>query len=240
MANGNNIGVPSIEYLRRFAVNKPGQPEVIRQTLYDHELLPGAGVTQLSFFQSPIGQGLATALGAPVGSRKTRADTNMTLAGQLSTLLNFVIQKIEVSIEVGSVTTSDIYTQAGAGVFNAAASQALTEVVNDVETFYRSGWLELEIGNKLYLIEAPLGKFPPSTQTVVDSGVSSNSATVGITAYRKGNRAGRPYFVDPALSLMSNQNFVVRLNWPGAVAMPSGFNARVGVTLDGVTFRAAQ
>ena len=236
----NGFGVPSIQYLRRFAVNRPGEPEVIRQTLYDHEILPGAGVTQLNFFQSPIGQGVASALGAPVGSRKTRADTNMTLAGQLSTLLNFVIQKIEVSIEVGSSLEDDTYTPVSAGNFDAAASQALTEPANDVETFYRSGWLELEIGNKLYLIEAPLGKFPPSTQTVIDSSVATNSATVGITQYRKGNRAGRPYFVDPALSLMSNQNFVVRLNWPGAVALPSTFNARIGVTLDGVTFRAAQ
>lgn len=234
------MGVPSIQYLRRFAVNRPGEPEVIRQTLYDHEILPGAGVTQLSFFQSPIGQGVASALGAPVGSRKTRADTNMTLAGQLSTLLNFVIQKIEVSIEVGSTANDDEYAQAGAGIFDAANAQTLAEVVNDVETFYRSGWLELEIGNKLYLIEAPIGKFPPATQTVVDSSVATNSATVGVLTFRKASRAGRPYFVDPALSLMSNQNFVARLNWPGAVALPSGFNARIGLTLDGVTFRAAQ
>lgn len=236
--NGN--GVPSIEYLRRFAVNKPGQPEVIRQMVYDHELYPGAGVAQLNFFQNQIGQGQSTALGAAVPSRKTRADTNMTLSGQLSTLLNFVIQKIMVTIEVGSVTTTDTYTQAGAGRFDAVAAQALTAAVNDVETFYRSGWLELEIGNKLYLIEAPLGKFPPHWQTVIDSSATSNSATTGITQYRRAQGAGRPYFVDPALSLMSNQNFVVRLNWPAAVAMPSGFNARIGVHLDGFTYRAAQ
>jgi hypothetical protein len=237
MANG----VPSVEYLRRFAVNLPGQPEVIRQMLYDHELYPGAGgITQLNFFQNPIGQGVATALGAPVGSRKTKADTNMTLSGQLSTLLNFVIQKIMLTIDVGLSAAANTYSPAPAGSFDVAAAVALQQVVNDVETWFRSGWLELQIGNKLYLTEAPLAKFPPATQTIVDAAVSSNSATVGITSYRKAFQAGRPYFVDPALSLMSNQNFVVTLNWPGSVAMPSGFNARIGCHLDGVTFRAAQ
>ena len=216
MANGNmGGGVPSIAYLRRFAVNRPGEPEVIRQMLYDHELYPLAGVTQLNFFQNPIGQGVTTALGAAAGTRKTRADTNMTLSGQLSTLVNFVIQKIMLTIDVGSVTTDNTYTQEPAGQFNAAAAAALVQAVNDVETFFRSGWLELEIGNKLYLIEAPLGKFPPHWQTVIDSSVSTNSATVGITLFRRASQAGRPYFTDPALSLMSNQNFVVRLNWPG-------------------------
>jgi hypothetical protein len=117
--------------------------------------------------------------------------------------------------------------------------------MNDPDTFYKSGWLELNIGNKNYLTEAPLGAFPPKTQTVISTAMAAATGTAALAigaAYTalKSNKAGRPYFVDPAISLMSNQNFVVSLNWPGAVALPSTFNARVGVILDGFTYRASQ
>jgi len=49
--------------------------------MYDHLLYPGVGTTLLTFFAFPIGQGVATALGAAVGSNKTQADKNSTLAG---------------------------------------------------------------------------------------------------------------------------------------------------------------
>jgi hypothetical protein len=239
--NGNgNLGAPTIGYLRRFAVNRPGQPEVIRQRFYDHLLYPTAGVTQLTFFALPQGQGITTALGAAVGGAKTLADTNMKLAGQLPALVNFVIQSIEVTFESGGSAAANTFINAPEGEFTAVAADATAAPVNDKALFYKSGWLELNIGNKNYLTEAPLGSFPPKVQTVIDAAVGTNSATTGVMEYRRANQAGRPYFIDPALSLMSNQNFAVTLNWPGVVATPSGFNGRVGVILDGFTYRASQ
>jgi hypothetical protein len=241
MANGNGFPfTPAISYLRRFAVNRPGEPEVIRQRLYDHQLYPGNGTTEINFFQFPIGQGVATALGAAVGSNKTRADTNMTLAGQLSALLNFVIESIEVTFEPGTVSTANTFTPAVVGDFTTVAADAIYGPSNDADVFYKSGWLELAIGAKDYLIEAPLGSFPPKVQTVIDSSQATNSATLGAAVLQKVNKAGRPYFVEPAISLMSNQNFVVRLKWPAVVPLTTTFNARVGVILDGFTFRASQ
>ncbi|MGH6629080.1 MAG: hypothetical protein ACREB3_05045 [Burkholderiales bacterium] len=248
MANGEGFA-PTIGYLRRFAVNRPGQPEVIRQRLYDHLLYPTAGSTQLNFFQTPVGQGITTALGATAAASKSEADTNMRLAGQLPALLNFVMQSIEVTFDPGSVSTANTYTPVkqgiGAGVADAAAAQALLEKGNDPETFYRSGFLKLTIGSKDYLLEAPLGAFPPKTQTIVDAALAESTGTAALAfgnalTLVKTNRAGRPYLVQPNISLMSNQNFVVSLNWPGVVATPSGFNARVGVILDGFTYRASQ
>jgi hypothetical protein len=241
--------VPNIAYLRRFAVNRPGEPEVIRQRFYDHLILPGAGITQLNFFQTPVGQGVTSALGAAAGTNKTLADTNMKLAGQLPALLNFVIQSVEITIEPGSVSTANTFTPQKPALAtnpaNIAAAQAQVEVMNDPDTFYKSGWLELNIGNKNYLTEAPLGAFPPKTQTVLATAIAAATGTAALAvgaAYTalKANKAGRPYFVDPALTLMSNQNFVVSLNWPAVVAMPSTFNARIGVILDGFTYRASQ
>lgn len=236
--NGNSA--PTISYLRRFAVNRPGEPEVIRQRFYDRLLYPLAGTTQLNFFQTPVGQGITTAIGAAVGSAKGLADTNMKLAGQLPALVNFVIQSIEVIFEPGASNVANTFTNVPAGEFTAVAADATAAPVNDCEQFYANGWLELNIGNKNYLTEAPLGAFPSKTQSVVNAAVGTNSATTGVMEYRKLNRAGRPYFVDPAISLMSNQNFVVSLNWPGLVPTISTFNGRVSVILDGFTYRASQ
>ena len=46
--------------------------------------------------------------------------------------------------------------------------------------------------------------------------------------------------MEPPVSLFSGQNFTVSLNWPAVVATPSGFNARLGVILDGYQFRNSQ
>ena len=67
-------------------VTQPGQSEIIRQSLYDNQILPGAGSTQLNFFQQPIGQGITSALGATAATGKTQFDTNMSLGGQLPSL----------------------------------------------------------------------------------------------------------------------------------------------------------
>ena len=65
-------------------VTNPGQSEIVRQRFYDYQLYATAGVTQLSFFQQPIGQGLTTALGGTAGTGKTMWDTNLELGGTLN------------------------------------------------------------------------------------------------------------------------------------------------------------
>jgi hypothetical protein len=245
----NGLTAPSLSYLRRFAVNRPGEPEVIRQTLYDHELYIAAGQTQLNFFQNQVGQGTTTALGATVGGRKSEADTNMRLSGQLPALLNFVLQSIEVTFEPGVGNTASSFTPAAmaqaSDPADAAGATAVMQIGNDQETFYRSGFLKFTVGNKDYLIEGPLGRFPPKTQTIFDGALAASTGTDALAfgaVYRvmKPNRAGRPYLIQPPITLMSNQNFVVSLNWPGVVALPSVGNARIGVILDGFTYRASQ
>jgi hypothetical protein len=51
---------------------------------------------------------------------------------------------------------------------------------------------------------------------------------------------GRPYYIEPRITLAPAVNFQVVLSWPAAVANPSTFNARVGVYLDGYMMRASQ
>jgi len=219
-------------------VTNPGQSEIIRQRLYDYQLLSNSGSTQLSFFQQPVGSGLTTALGGTVGAVKTLWDTNMTLGGTLPSGQAFMIESIEVCFYPGSVTTSNTYTPIGMSVFNATAAAAVAAAANDVNTFYQSGMLELNILSKNYLRETPLLSFPPKANFNLDAAVASNSATTAEVALLQARAAGRPYYIDPSISLQPAVNFEVVIKWPAAVTL--SFNSRVGVILDGYFMRASQ
>jgi len=219
-------------------VTNPGQSEIIRQRLYDYQLYPYAGVTQLSFFQQPVGSGITTALGGTVGSVKTLFDTNQNLGGQLPSGQAYMVESIECVFFPGSVQTANTYTPLGFSLFNATAAAAVNSGINDVNTFYQSGMLEFNILSKNYLRETPLLAFPPKTNYNLDVAVASNSATTAEVALAQGRAAGRPYYIDPAISLQPAVNFEVVIKFPAAVAL--SFNARVGIILDGYFMRASQ
>lgn len=236
------MAIPNAADFNSRRVTNPSQSEVIRQTIFDFQLYPTAGVSQLSFFQQPIGQGITTAIGGTVGSGKTQWDTNQELGGTLPSGKSFLAESIEVLFLPGSVSTANTYTPATLGAFLAVAAATYTALTyqNDVNSFYQSGMLEFNILSKNYLRETPLLKFPPKAQFELGGGVSSNSATTGVTGAFHSKAAGRAYYLEPQISLQPAMNFEVLLRWPAAVATPSGFNARVGVTLDGYMMRASQ
>ena len=70
--NGNRGQIPNLAELQAYAVNRKGQYEGIRQSLFDFQVYGAAGQTSLAFFQVPIGQG-----------GKTIDDTNMEIQGAL-------------------------------------------------------------------------------------------------------------------------------------------------------------
>lgn len=231
----------SLNTLQQFQVNQAGTAEVIRQRLYDYQLYPTAGQQQLTFFAIPIGQGAnATALGAPVGSNKTYADTNMDVAGALPRPKTYLVESIEVIYEPGSVATANTFTAANPSLFAAVAAAALIAQISDVNQIRISGWLEFFIGSKTYLYEAPLGVFPPKVRLELDASLANNSVTTSEVAAVSAKWGGRPYYMDPPITLESMQNFSVLMKWPGVVATPSGFNGRIGVAFDGVLYRNSQ
>lgn len=215
--------VPTRAQLSKFSVNRPGW-EAIRQSLYDFQAYAAAGQAVLTFFANPLGQG-----------GKTLSDTNMTLAGQLPKNQEFLIQSIEV---VFFPTTPTVAAQMPA-VFGAEAAQSL---INDVYIVGRSGNLNLTIGSKPYLQEAPLGKFPPKTHMCVDAALA-DATTAGANLQSRTGYAywsGRPYVLDPAaLLLPENQNFSITLNWPEGVQAITN-PGRIGVVLDGILYRRSQ
>lgn len=231
---------PGIQVLEQYRVTNPNFSESIRQPLYDFNLLAGAGAQSLTFFQSPIGQGVTTALGATVGSTKTLSDTNMTLGGQLPSGFSFLTTGIDVLFFPGSVATANTYTPATFTFFIAVAAATIPAHVNDVNTFYQSGRLELTVLQKTYLTITPLIHFVPSAAFTIDGAVASNSATTSEVGFATARPTGYPWELNPYISLFPAQNFDVTLRWPAAQALPSGFNARVGVVLNGFAYRAGQ
>lgn len=221
-------------------VTNPGQSEIIRQRLYDYQLYATAGNTTALFFQQPIGQGITSAIGGVVGSAKTLWDTNMELGGQLPSGKSFLIESIEVLFFPGVSSTANTYTQAGLVAFAAVAAATVANWINDVNTFYQSGLLELNVLSKNYLRETPLMAFPPKAALDYSGAMASNSATTAQVGASFAKDAGRPYYLEPRVTLQPAVNFDVTLRWPAAVATPSGFNARVGVVLDGYLLRASQ
>lgn len=223
------------------AVVNASQSEVIKQTLYDFQLYPLAGVGQMSFFQQAIGSGVTSALGAGVGGTKSVADTNMQLNGQLPSGIAFKVEGVEVVFTPGVSAAASTYTPQQLSLFAVAAAAAVAASVNDVNTFYQSGTLELNVLQKNYLRESPLGRFPPKAFLDLAAAVASNSATVGEVAVVLAHAAGRPYYMDLCpITIKPALAFDVTLKWPGVVATPSTFNGRVGVILDGMMMRASQ
>ncbi len=219
----NHGKIPTLADLQQFDVNRRGEYEGIRQTFYDSATYIAAGQTQLQFFQTPRGQ-----------SSKTIADTNMTSAGQLPQPQHFLVESIEILLFPGVLPTTKLTTIAA------------SEFANDMYTVEKSGSLNFFIGSKTYLEEAPIGRFPPKTKMGSESAhaiselqaVAADSELQVSTDYAAWS--GRPYYLDPPVLLVPNQNFSVTLNWPAVVALPSLADAKMYVVLDGILYRQSQ
>ncbi|MBK9497444.1 MAG: hypothetical protein IPO08_23560 [Xanthomonadales bacterium] len=232
--------LPTAQDFNARRVTNPSQSEVVRGRFYDYQLYATAGVSQMTFFAQPAGSGKTSALGATAGTAKTLWDTNLAMANTLPSGAAYMIESIEVPFWPGSVSTADTYTLANTSLFNAVAAAAVAGQLNDVNSFYQSGMLELNILSKNYLRETPLAAFPPKTYFDGNFATASNSATTAQVTQANMRASGRPYYLEPEITLQPAVNFEVVLKWPAAVATPSGFNARVGVVMDGVFMRASQ
>jgi len=209
--------------LNQYRVNRAGEEEYLRQTFYDFQDYAAAGQQQLLFFQVPKGQ-----------SGKTIADTNMETAGTLPQPKYFRVQSIEIQFFPG------------VNPVQLGAALAASEFTNDVYTVAKSGSLKFFIGSKAYLEEAPIGRFPPKTRLETEFAATlqrsqaaaadaEDQITMDYAAF-----AGRPYRIEPEILLEPTQNFVIELNWPAAVALPSGVAGRIGVVMDGILIRNSQ
>jgi len=231
---------PTVGDLENYKIQNAGTVQIVRQSLYDTVLYPAAGAAQLAFFNQPKGQGQSMASGATAGTTKSLFDTNMVVSGQLPRFQQFVVESIEVYYLPGSVSTANLFVQTKPGLYTLAAAQALMESINDVNSFYQGGALKFTVSNGDILDEAPLAKFPRKTDVGLDVALATNSGTVGQVQAMWASAKGRPYMLQPLVTLQDNAQFAITLNWSTVHAAPSGFNGSVRVVLDGYSIRATQ
>lgn len=239
--NGNRIAnVPSLMDAARFTDPVTGGKDVIVGSLYDYQVYPTAGSTEMLFFQNPVGAGKTSSSGYTAGLPKTIADTNMRGNGMLGAGYAFLAQSIEVDFIPGSVNTADTFTLQNPMEFNAAAATTVDGGIADKNAIYSTGHLSFNVSSKVIAEDAPLMMFPPMNRLEVNGAISSNSATVGALVGLSLTAAGQAYILRVPRTLMPNEQFNVALKWPAAVATPSGFNGRIGVRFRGLWYRPVQ
>lgn len=237
-------GIPTPQDFEKYRVTDPNQSEVIRQTLYDTQLYPAAGLQNFTFFTQGVGNGKTSTPGATAGSPKQLSDTNMNLNGQLPSGMQFLAETLEVLFIPGNTATADTFipanpTTSATGVLGAQSVSA----INDVSLFYNTGLLQLAILNKTQLQETPLRLFPPRTFLELDASFAAadtNATTAVRLAALNMRVTGRTYYLEPMISLQPASNFTVSISYPTAQALPSGFNGRIKVSFDGYLQRASQ
>lgn len=209
---------PNIDALQLYNVNRAGQPEVIWQPLYDYQAYAMAGATQMTFFQTSVGQ-----------AGTTYGDTNMSVGGQLPRPQEFLITGVQVYFKPGNAVNR-------AGLAVAVVPENWNDI-NDV--IFGESFLKLFIGSKDYLIDGPVGKFPPVFGIGGTAAYMGQTTTVDVsgrfTDYAKA--AGRYYSITP-VKIPASQNFNVSLNWPTAIA--ASVAGTIGVILDGFLYRLSQ
>lgn len=212
----HGLKAPSLAQLEQYNVNVEGQPEVIYQPIFDFQAYPTAGFVERAFFQVPEGQ-----------AGKTFDDTNMSITAALPVPINMAVTDVQVWFFPAAVVS--------------ATGAIVADNWNDVEAVLVAGNLQLEIGSKEYLVDAPLMKFPPQARLAGGAALSdtTTAAASRVTVIDYASAAGRIYDLVP-LRLISQQNFVVRLRFSTVVATPSGNDGRIGVALGGFRYRLAQ
>lgn len=204
MALNERIAPEFAAVASRFSVNLNGVTEALWQPIYDTLTYPAAGATNLVAFQNPVGVG-----------GTTKALTNVQSAGMFPAGQNFIGVDISVELIPAALTTVAAY-------------------ITDCLAFYNSGWLELNIGSKNYLTEAPMGAFPTKHRLDV---FAVNDASAAPTVFRYAQNRGEIYQITPVL-IPQNQNFNITLQWPALV--PISAQSTIQVKMGGYLFRTAQ
>jgi hypothetical protein len=214
----------SLSDLQQYNPNLPNAIEAIWQPFYDSTVAgatnyPATGVTQLVFFQTPNGS-----------SGKTLQDTNMSLNGQFPAPTAFLCTAVQILL-------MPFWSLTVASSSRTGAAAAVNTNINDVTQVADSGYLQLQIGSKVYLTDAPIGKFPPNFSI---GGLQALTGTFTAGTYIDVDYArtiGRYYEITPLLIPM-NQNFVLSLFWP--VLVPVVNPMRIMAILDGFFYRQSQ
>jgi hypothetical protein len=198
--------------LKKYGVNLANVKDTTWNPLYDYQEYGTSGSSTFTFFQVPIGQ-----------SGKTLSDTNMRLAGQLSSGEAFLITGLQVEFypAVEDLAGTSLTPQASEDFYKVMTADAV---------------LQLNILNKDYVTQGPLLKFLPEQHFELDSSVATTNTSTDASISMM-QVTGKPYEIIP-LTLISSQSFDVTITFKTAVAINAA--AKLGVSLRGYSIRNAQ
>jgi hypothetical protein len=221
------VGLPRItgQDLAAHRVTVPGQYDEVYMPLYDSIIYPAAGLLQINFFSLPIGQGVTSAPGA-TGS-KTEADTNMTNSGLLPQGNRFYVTGLEFNL----------IPAANPG--NTGVIATVGQNTNDVNAVAKAGWARFRIQNRDYVLDGPVGLFPPLNRLAVASTPASVVTATTLVQVDYASMAGVAYNIVPTY-IESNVAFSVQVNFPALVPLPSAAPGVLKCRLRGRLIRAAQ
>ncbi len=199
--------------------------DVIYNPLYDASSYPTAGQTQLNFFATPVGQGTTSAPGA--NGTKTLADTNLNSAGQLTKGNEFFM------------TGQEFLFFPGQNPEQQTAGTAANGFANDTYDLSKSGYYTLQVQNRNFIQDGPIGVFPPSVRLALTAAVggTDTAGTQSISNITYAAMAGQHYSIVPVY-LTANLGFTAVLNWPAAVTLSA--TARIFNRMTGYLVRNAQ
>ena len=209
--------------------------QVLRWSFYDYVRLNSAGVTQVSFFQNPLGST------DPVSTlAKTLEDTNMNSAGTFGQVY-FICVEIRTHIRF---LTKD---RQPTGISDDAdlISTTLAGATDGLLTLMQHGVLLFNIGQKAYYdIERPFLAAPPGFgltfyQNAAATGTVSTLASQ--SPYKRDT-----YQLTPPQVVEPQQTFTMQVNFDAATPVFTNTvssatpRMQIGVILDGYLARPAQ
>lgn len=209
---------PSLPALQNYEVNRDGQNEVIWQPTYHYQAYPAAGAANITFFQVTVG---AAANGI--------ADTNMRANGQFPSPQRFLITGIQ------------LFFAPPAAVSRGAEDEANTATNwNDVQAVMEGiASLQLFIGSKPYLNDAPLSKFTQQFKLGGEGAVAGALTASNVSYIDYAVHCGKYYSITPII-IPTNQNFDVQLTFPALIPLTGDVDGRIGCILDGFLYRLSQ
>lgn len=225
MTNGaSNLGPltpyhpPTMPALGGYAVNREGQNEVIWQPTYDYQDYAAAGATTITFFQRSVGT-----------AGITLATTNMRAAGQFPSPQEFLVTGLQL-----------FFNPPDAIMTVGTATAVARNNWNDVNSVMNGlAHLQLFIGSKPYLDDAPLSKFTQQFKLAGAAALATGDPAVTYQAYDYAVHCGKYYAITP-VKIPRNQNFSVALTFPVAIPAAGGEGGRIGCILDGFLYRLSQ
>jgi hypothetical protein len=234
MSMGRPILTPT--YLAQHTVGVPGQQDVIWAPLFDAQVYPSAGSTQLTFFAVPQGQGTSSAPGAGAVA-KTIFDTNMITNNQLSLGNEFYAIGSETLFYPGVNNSTNTTSAFGVEI---SGQEAIAEFLNDVYNVGNGGIKTLTVGtDRSYIKDGPLFLFPPATRLAGFAAVGSGITTATESPHDAyAVWSGEPYTLVP-IYIQSTQQFTLIVAFAAAIPTPSTQPARIIERIRGYLVRQA-